>query len=116
MAVGRWTASVMHLMRALETPLALLAGHVGVSEASNWNKQLNEVEKKLRTISTAEHGTAEEQWAAQAASHFRAIKNAWRNRVMHGRDVYDEERATEIFEAVRALMRQLSGKLAESGA
>lgn len=113
MAMGRWTAGVMHLMRALETPLALLAEHVGVAQASNWNRQLNEIEKKLRTVSTAEHGPGEEQWAAHAASHFRAIKNAWRNRAMHGRDFYDQERATEIYEAVRALMRHLAGKLSE---
>jgi len=60
-----------------------------------------------------EHGPGEEQWAAHAASHFRAIKNAWRNRAMHGRDFYDQERATEIYEAVRALMRHLAGKLSE---
>jgi len=113
-ALGRWTAAVMHLMRALESPLSLLAAQVGIAGAVNWNKSLNEIESKLRTISKREHGEAEEQWAAEAASHFRVIKNAWRNHVMHGRVFYDEERATEVLEAVRALMRSLAVKLAES--
>ena len=32
---------------------------------------------------------------------------------MHGQSFYDETRAMEIFEAVRALLRHLSTKLAE---
>jgi len=113
LAVGRWTAAVMHLMRALEPPLAALAAHVGTSGAANWNKSLNEIESKLRSVSKREHSENEEQWAAEATSHFRAIKNAWRNHAMHGRSFYDQERATEIYQSVRALMRQISGRLHE---
>ena len=113
LAVARWTAAVMHLMRSLEAPLALLADHVQISSGANWNKSLNDIEAKLRTVSKREHGAVEEQWAAEAASQFRAIKNAWRNHAMHGHSFYDEARATEIFEAVRALMRHLATKLAE---
>lgn len=113
MAVGRWTGAVMHLMRALETPLSSLAMHVGIADGANWNKQLNEIESKIRGISKSTHSAEEEQWAAEAASHFRAIKNGWRNHAMHGRSFYDEERSTEIFQAVRGLMRHLAGKLSE---
>lgn len=116
MAVGRWTAAVMHLMRSLETPLSCLAIEAGVAVGANWNKSLNEIEAKLRAIGARDHGKAAEQWAAEAASQFRAIKNAWRNHAMHGRSFYDEERATEIFDAVRALMRQLATRLAEEPA
>jgi hypothetical protein len=111
LAVGRWTGAVMHLMRALETPLSELAKHVGVPDAANWNKQLNEIENKLRAISKSTHGSDEEQWAAEAAAHFRAIKNGWRNHAMHGRSFYDEERSREIYDAVRGLMRHLASRL-----
>ncbi|KQO49970.1 hypothetical protein [Methylobacterium sp. Leaf85] len=114
MAVGRWTAAVMHLMRALEPPLDLLAAYVQVAPGTNWNKSLNEIEAKLRGISKRDHGVDEERWAAEAASHFRAFKNAWRNHAMHARSFYDQERATEIFEAVRALLRHLATKLPEA--
>jgi hypothetical protein len=113
LACGRWTAAVMHLMRALEAPLGALAAHVGGSGGANWNKQLNEIESRLRLISKSKDGSDEEQWAAEAASHFRAIKNGWRNRAMHGQETYDEDRATQIYEAVRALLRHLAGRLAE---
>jgi hypothetical protein len=116
LAVGRWTGAVMHLMRALEPPLAALATHVGIPSGVNWNKSLNEIEHKLRTVTKHGQGEKEEQWAAETASHFRAIKNAWRNHAMHGRSFYDEERATEIYEAARALMRHVSGRLREDDA
>lgn len=73
----------------------------------------DEIESKLRAISKSTHGAEDEQWAAEAASHFRAIKNGWRNHAMHGRSFYDEERSTEIFEAVRSLMRNLADRLSE---
>jgi hypothetical protein len=114
LALERWTAAVMHLMRALEPPLDALAAHVGVDGGANWNKQLNQIESKLRSVARSTHGADEEQWAAEAASHFRALKNAWRNHAMHGRSFYDEARAMEIFEAVRALMRHLASRLKES--
>lgn len=66
MAAGRWTAAVMHLMRALETPLALLAADVGVGVGANWNKSLNDMEAHLRAISKRSHGSDAEQWAAEA--------------------------------------------------
>ncbi|MFL6846322.1 MAG: hypothetical protein ACJ8ER_15755 [Allosphingosinicella sp.] len=113
LACGRWTAAVTHLMRALEAPLAVLAERVGVPGGVNWNKQLNEIESRLRLVSKSKDGPDEEQWAAEAASHFRAIKNGWRNRAMHGQETYDEERATQIYEAVRALLRHLANRLAE---
>ncbi|QQV78011.1 hypothetical protein H5J25_04525 [Sphingomonas aliaeris] len=113
LAVGRWTGAVMHLMRALEAPLAALSVHVGIADGANWNKQLNQIESSLRATSKASDGADEEQWAAEAASYFRAIKNAWRNHAMHGRSFYDEERSKEIFDAVRGLMRHLAGRLSE---
>lgn len=114
MAAGRWTAAVMHLMRALETPLALLAADVGVGVGANWNKSLNDMEAHLRAISKRSHGSDAEQWAAEAGTQFRSIKNAWRNHAMHGRTFYDEERAGEIYGAVRALLRHLSSRLSEA--
>lgn len=40
----------MHLMRALEPPLAALAAHAGIPDGENWNKQRNEIESKPRRI------------------------------------------------------------------
>ncbi len=112
-AVGRWTACVMHLMRVFEVGLASLARHYDVTIESNWNKTLNEIEAKTRTISKRAHGEDEEQWAAEAATHLRFIKNAWRNKAMHPHQSYDEERAVAIFDNARSFMQHLAMKLKE---
>lgn len=112
-ALARWTASVMHLMRVLEAGLGALARHYDVPADSNWNQVLNQIEVKTREVGKKTHGAGAEQWAAEAATHLRFIKNAWRNHAMHPRQVYDEERAVAIFENSRAFMQHLSGNLAE---
>lgn len=112
-AVGRWTACVMHLMRVLEVGLATLARHYNVTVDSNWNKTLNEIEAKTREVGRRSHGAEAEQWAAEAATHLRFVKNAWRNQAMHPRQTYDEDRAVIIFDSARSFMQHLSEKLSE---
>lgn len=112
-AVGRWTACVMHLMRVLETGLSALSKHYGVETGSNWNQVLNQIEAKTREVSRSSHGAEAEQWASEAATHLRFVKNAWRNHAMHHRQTYDEERAVAIFDSSRSFMRHLAEKLSE---
>jgi len=103
----------MHLMRALEIGLNCLASWVGVDSNGNWNKLLNEMESKLRQVSRKTHSPEDEQFAAEAVIHFRAIKNAWRNHSMHAREKYDEERAVVIYDQARSFMRHLSTRLCD---
>lgn len=112
-ALGRWTASVMHLMRVLEVGLGALARHYGVEPHSNWNTVLNQIENKSREVGKKSHGAEEEKWAAEAALHLRFIKNAWRNHAMHPLEKYDEERAVAIFDSCRSFLVHLSSKLSE---
>jgi hypothetical protein len=74
---------------------------------------LNQIEVKTREVGKRTHGPVAEQWAAEAATHLRFIKNAWRNHAMHPRQVYDEERAVAIFENSRSFMQHLSENLTE---
>lgn len=112
-ALGRWTACVMHVMRVLEIGLGALAKHLGVEEDGNWNTVLNEVESKAREIGKRTHGKEAEQWAAEAGTHLRFIKNAWRNHAMHPLEKYDEERAVAIFDNARSFMQHLATRLSE---
>lgn len=112
-AAGLWTASVMHLMRALEPALQTLAASVEVQPDQNWNTALNQIEAKLRAMQKATHGAEEEQWASEAALQLRAIKNAWRNRAMHGAVRYGEDDTVRIFESVKFFMQTLALRLAE---
>jgi hypothetical protein len=106
-----WTASVMHLMRVSELGLQALADHVGVLHEDNWNKTLNLIEGKLREVRKKVDGPSQEQWAAEVGTHFRFVKNAWRNHAVHPNAHYDEMQARTIFENTKALMKQLAKQL-----
>lgn len=110
-AAGLWTASVMHLMRAIEEPLNSLAQRFGVDTGQNWNTALTQIEAELRARNKSQHGENEEQWASEASAHLRAVKNAWRNYAQHGRARYNEEEAVSIWNNVQSLMQTLAKKL-----
>lgn len=114
LGLGRSTAAVMLLMRALEPAIIALQAAVGVDvPKTQWDQILNQIEARIRTITRHSHGAADEQWFSEAATHFRAIKNAWRNYAMHGRDTYDEARARVVFDSVKAFMQHLATRLSE---
>ena len=120
LALRRSTACVLHLMRALEVALASLAAALGQSmTASTWNTILRVLETEIRSRDKKALGekwrAEDEQFFAEAATHFLLIKNAWRNHAMHGRDTYTEERAEEIYDSVRSFMHHLSKRLSEEG-
>jgi hypothetical protein len=51
----------------------------------------------------------EQKFYSQAATQFMFLKDAWRNHIMHVRDVpYDEGRAFSIFDHVRQFMQALA--------
>jgi hypothetical protein len=116
-ALERWTACVMHLMRALEFPIKALVKSLNFSPSSpNWELVLNETEREIRKISPATHGPnwkQDEQFYSEAALHFRFIKNAWRNHAIHGHDTYDRHEAYEVLTHVRSFMDGLAVRLKE---
>ena len=119
LALRRSTACVVHLMRALEVALASLATALGLSlKTENWNRILNDIEDAIRSRTRATHGQQwkdkDEPFFTEAAAHFRLIKNAWRNHVMHGRDKYTEQEAEDIYRSVRPFMQHLSERLSEA--
>lgn len=112
LAMRRHTACVMHLMRALETPLQVLAERCGVAANANWNTLLNQIEAEIRQR-REKHDPVAEQWMAEAATQFRFIKNAWRNHAMHARATYDDAQAREIYNSVGGFLRQMATHLRE---
>lgn len=110
-AVGLWTAAVMHLMRAVEEPLTMLAAELGVKPEQNWNVTLDQIEKALREIKKSIHGDEEEQWASEASAHMRAIKNAWRNHAQHGKVHYAESEMITVWHNVMSLLQTLAKKI-----
>ncbi len=119
LAFERWTASVSHLMKVLEIGLGTLAKDIGVSaEKENWQRIINDINKKIKEKDDKPDADWKEkkQFYYESALQFQYIKDAWRNHVMHARKiVYDEERATSIYQHVKEFMNTLAERLHEEG-
>jgi hypothetical protein len=117
-ALARWTASVFHLMRALELALHKWARQLGVDqfnaiELENWKNILDAARKKIDAIEqTSKSATkdAELKYYGETRAHFLAVKDAWRNHVAHARERYDESRALSIMGHVREFMQLLAAR------
>jgi hypothetical protein len=110
-------ACVFHLMRILERSLGVLALKFGVPfDHNNWHNIIEQLEAKIRKMD-ATFGLDwkdKQKFYARAANQFMFFKDAWRNHVMHVRDVFDEGKALSIYNSVRGFMQALAeGGLAE---
>jgi hypothetical protein len=109
-------ACVFHCMRVLELTLRALAKELGVTfsgtlDLQNWQNIIENVEseiKNLEKLPKSKYKSETLKLFSAAAMQFRWFKEAWRNHVMHGRDVYDEGRALSIFNHVRELIQTLT--------
>lgn len=111
MALGRWTAAVMHLMRALEPAIQAFQSAMQVNAPQvNWQNIIDQIEAAIKA-NGPKH--PDHQWNSEASTQFLRLKDAWRNYAMHGKERYDEERALDIYSSVKAFMRHLSAKLHE---
>lgn len=110
LALGRSTACVMHLMRALEAALMTVAGQLGVPRQPDWSRYLKEMDKAL--AGQAQHGVGPARRAhyAEAIILFDHVRRAWRNPTMHVEKQYDPGRAEEILRAVRTLLQHLASR------
>ena len=99
------TASVFHLMRALEIGLSALGKIFGVSTAhANWQNSLDQIESKIREMPKDSKWKAcpdwkeQQQYYSDCAAHFSILKDAWRNYTMHGRVIYTQDQAELILQ------------------
>jgi hypothetical protein len=120
LSLARGTASVFHLMRVLEIGLTTLGAPFGVSLArTNWAPAIEQIESKIRDMHKDPKWKAlpdckeQQEFYAQAASHFGVLKDAWRNYTMHARGVYTEAAAEDIFNNVKGFMQKLATHLHE---
>jgi hypothetical protein len=116
-ALGRNTACVFHLMRVLEIGLTALGAVFSVSLAhTNWAPAIEQIESKIRDMHKDSLWKAlpdykeQQEFYAQAASHFAVLKDAWRNYTAHARGKYDDDEAESIFRNVRAFMEKLTAR------
>ena len=120
LALDRGSSCVFHLMRVLEIGLTVLGAKFSVSLAhTNWAPAIEEIESKIRDMHKDPAWKAlpdcklQQEFYAQAATHFGILKDAWRNYTMHVRGFYTEEQAERIFENVKGFMQKLAERLSE---
>jgi hypothetical protein len=120
LALSRGGACVFYLMRILEIGLTALGRVFDVSLThTNWAPAIGEIEAKIRGMRSEPKWKdlpdckEQQEFYAQAASHFGILKDAWRNYTMHARGSYTEEQAERIFENVKGFMEKLAERLHE---
>lgn len=119
-ACGRNTACVFHLMRVMEVGLRIVGNSLAdpsldPSRNPTWENILQRCDKELaKPLSQrSPEWQSSPEFFSDAAANLRAVKNAWRNPTIHPANFYDDEKALEILNAVKGLMRHLATKLHE---
>ncbi len=119
LALDQWTASVFHAMAIMEHGLRWLAGHVNIALSpifalENWHNIIEQIEsqiKAMKQLPKSQQDAGKIEFCSRAASHFFAVKDAWRNHVSHGRGKYDEAEAIKVVHNVRDFMTVLASEL-----
>lgn len=114
LALERSTACVMHLNRALECALAVLAKNVGIAKANDWGTYIRKVGEALDARAKAAGARSnDEQFYAESAANFDRLRRAYRNPTMHPEKTYSQERAEEVLLATKSFMAHLATRLSE---
>lgn len=107
LAMGRGTACVMHLNNILELGLLRMRRklpprfHPGKkNELDDWIAAVNIYTQSTPTPSDAP------QWAS-VSGRCSAVRTAWRHPAVHADMIFTEEMASEIYPAVRSLMKDV---------
>ena len=122
LAASLYTACVFHSMRAAEIGVRVLGMTLGVSfpdkpiELAEWQTILEQSEKKIREmqhLQPKQHKDEELNFYSQAAMQFIFFKDAWRVRVAHARETYEELAATRVFAHTLEFFEVLATRLSE---
>lgn len=122
MAVGLYTASVFHAMRAAEIGVRVLGKELGVSfpdkplELAEWHSILDQADSRIAAKKALPRGTHKDEelnFYSQAATQFRYFKDGWRVRVAHARETYDEAPALTLFNHTIEFFETLAFRLKE---
>lgn len=128
---GCHTAAVFHLMRIVEWGLRALCINLGLRRAhkrtksgrtkytpisySDWETMLNQlqdkVDAKIDRMARGKKKQAAQEFYYPALQDIRAIRDAWRNHVMHTRSEYQKDDAYAILSHVKRLMGLLARNL-----
>ena len=111
LALGRITACIFHLMRAMEAAIQELGNSLNIpnTRETDWQIIQNHVNgalKRLPQSTKAEKSRLAE--LSEMAAHLQHVKDAWRNPTMHPKDSYTEDQGIEIYANVRTFIKHLA--------
>jgi hypothetical protein len=121
LALGQFTASVFHSMRAAEIGVRAMGASLNVkfpfpAELADWQNILDQIDTKIRDMKSLPKGTKKDediQFYSEAASQFRWFKDGWRVRVAHARAIYKESDARKVLDHTINFFETLSKRLME---
>jgi HEPN domain-containing protein len=103
--LGRFTASVFHLMRAMEGAVQALSQELEIANVEReWGKLLSDIGTKIEAMPKGDRRNA---WSENHSLLYH-VKQAWRNDTMHPKQTYTKEEAGRVFSAVQSFMRNLA--------
>ena len=109
-------------MRAAEIGVRVLAKELKVSfpdkplELAEWQNILDQADSKIIDMKALPRGTFKDEqvnFYSQAAVQFRYFKDAWRVRVAHARETYEESPALKVFNHTQEFFETLATRLKE---
>jgi hypothetical protein len=122
LALGRSTASAFHSIRSLEAEIRALSRCLGIPDPTkaadrSWFKMLNTIKDELerRWPGTSNRTLGDGRFFEEAYAALAAMQNPYRNATMHLDQIYTEEGARDIFNAVGGFMRRIADRLDENG-
>jgi hypothetical protein len=111
-------------MRVLEIALEATRLCLGMTKSikpadRNWGKILSNMDVELKRRSQAKpplwNRATDKQFFDELYLTLDRIRALWRNPTMHVETKYTEEEASDIFEAVKTLMKRISSRFDETG-
>ena len=121
-ATARYTACVFHLMRVLEIALKSVSKGLAIPDSTrdaerNWGKILGKIKVQIEQNNSQKKNDVawqkDKDFYENTYAYLEGVRNPWRNATMHVETNYDEEGASDIFNATSALMRHIAAKLVE---
>lgn len=120
-AVGRYTACVLHCMRAAEVGVKAMARALGYNPQDlaqqDWHPVLNKCESLIQDMrdkmQKGPNKEVELQFYSQAAAQFRHFKDGWRVQAAHTRPPFNEGEAKIILESTVSFYEVLTVGLSE---
>ena len=120
-ALERYTATVLHCVRAVEIGLKAMAVALKVEnkipiELLEQETLIRQIESKISDMKDGAKGPekdANQNFYSEAAMQFRYFKDGWRVRAAHARETYDEDQASGIIEHTVTFFEILAKRLKE---